>query len=951
MKRLVSLLLVGCMLLPCFALAEDAEISDGIVVSDEAASVEDEAIVIPEDEIVLPEDDIDIQDVPEEEFHTPVDEEDVVLPEGDDLIMLPTNEVEGPSPYDREMVLLQPTSLSGIAVAPNHVRLTWAPVAFASYYEVYRKISGETEYTRVATVDATSEVRYEDYATIPGQVVYYRVQAINISYDGDRRVVTYSPQSNTLPFITLNAPALSDPRGLGGDTVYLNWTMDYAANSYEVEVATNVNGPFTPIRSLITAPTYEHKGLKNGTAYYYRVRSVRTISSGEKFYSLWSNIGCGTPMQKPVLSVHADGHNAVLNWTQSDGATGYVIYRGINGYFSKVAVVGKVTSFVDAGRKLGEECDYFVYSMAYKGDYACFSLSSDYRKFMLVDAVDLCAVQNTGEGQQTIDWATHAIGANAYQVYCSTSMNGLYSLVGETTETTFVVNNLAKGNTYFYKVRSLHRFANGDVSYGPWSNVFSMPEAGVLQLTNLNAYNQTLYSTLQTDACGGYVGDVFAWNVTASGGSGAYTFKYSLVSLYGAGSMVLKDFSDDYQILPKGESSLTNTFSLTLTDQLKSLINNQAYAMQVEVRDSLGAVAAIYASPSTRAEMSSVADRPTSKVVNFTMRNGESYVMEHGISEAAGDEAYIRIANISTTDAASGECIRLNGNVVTGIASGYATVLIIPKRFTDMLIVYNITVGYPTMVINSITPNATSLNTTDTLSWDIAFTGGKPNYSVNFKVYRGSTLVANNLRVEERNGILSCNYQPTVAGNYYLEVTINAADGQTATARSVTSTVTPFTAATVTPSVINGKTNSVITWVTNYVGKNTCVRRDYTLFQDNRVIASLIGTNDDVFRYTPTSAGTYVVQVEFYEADGNRFKVTAPAVQVTADGAGGGNTSGMGRVTGVRVALRRGPSTGYGIILRVNTGEYVTVISKQGGWYYVDYKGTKGWMMAQYIAY
>lgn len=72
----------------------------------------------------------------------------------------------------------------------------------------------------------------------------------------------------------------------------------------------------------------------------------------------------------------------------------------------------------------------------------------------------------------------------------------------------------------------------------------SQPESGSLTLEGLSAVNLSAGQ----DISGGYVGDVFSWSATVSGGSGSYTFKYSLVSLSGGSPIVLKDFSDGYTI-------------------------------------------------------------------------------------------------------------------------------------------------------------------------------------------------------------------------------------------------------------------------------------------------------------------------------------------------------------------------------------------------------------------
>lgn len=918
MKRLVSVFLVLCMMLSCVAFGETLDGAQGEIMNEVSDVASDEV------------------QTPDEPTQAPVNEDDIVLPDmDDDISILPSDDVNGPDPY-RELVLLQPTDLIGTTLSETSVRIGWGSVAFATQYDVYRKLGGETSYTLLGSVP-NNRLYYEDTNVTPGQAVYYRVRAVNVSYDGEQAKYVYSPDSQTLSYMTLAKPKLEDPRGLGADTIRLNWSSVSGAQTYEVQMSTNATSGFTTVRTDLTGTLCNATGLKKATGYYFRVRAVRVFSSGEKFYSEYSNVGCGTPMDRPELTVVQSGNNALLSWPASSGATGYIIYRkaGASGSYTLLAKTGAVTSFVDASINLGEVYYYFIYSMRPVGSYNCFSLSSERVFFTALGSVNLCAVRNTGKQEQTIDWDTTVLGANKYYVYSSTTMDGLYTKIGETEGTTYVAKNLVAGTTYYYKVRPVRVFSNGTICYGPWSNVMSQPESGSLTLEGLSAVNLSAGQ----DVSGGYVGDVFSWSATVSGGSGSYTFKYSLVSLSGGSPIVLKDFSDGYTSLPAGQTSMTTTFTLTLTENYINLINSQKYAMQMEVRDSLGATTAMYAAPATLDEMNFVAPAPVSKVVNKTIRVGENFTLDHGICTEAGDVANIEIANTNSA-------ISLRDNVITGVNNGYATLLITSKRYPDVLIVYNITVGYAPLTIASVQPSASKLNNYETLAWDITFAGGRPNYNVNFKVYRGTTVVVNSNRTETATGRISVNYQPTVAGTYLLEVTITSADGQSITQRSSATVVSNYTPVTVVPSTTASATNRNLTWTTAYKGTSSVIRRDYTLFRDGSVVATEVGLNNLTFNYTPTVAGSYILRVVVYEANGNKIEVTAPTITVTQGGSG---TSGTGTVTGVRVALRRGASTKYGIILRVDKGETVTILERSGSWYYVSYKGSTGWMMAQYV--
>lgn len=921
MKRLVSLVLVLCMLLTCTAFGETLDDAQSDVLNEVA-------------DTLLGEEASDDVQTPAEPTQAPVNEDEIILPDADEITNIPAGDVNGPDSY-RELVLLKPTDLVGTTLNETTVRIGWGSVAFATQYDVYRKLGGEDKYTLLASVP-NNRLYYEDTTLVPGQVVYYRVRAVNVSYDGDMPKCVYSPESDTLPYITLSKPKLEDPRGLGAETVRLSWGSVTGATTYEVQTSTNATTGFTTARTDLTGTLCNITELKKATGYYFRVRAVRTFSSGEKFYSEYSNVGCGTPMDRPTLSVVQSGNSALLSWPASSGATGYIIYRkeGTSGSYSLLAKTGAVTSFVDASIKLGEVYYYFIYSTRPVGSYNCFSLSSERVVFTAMPSVNLCAVQNSGKQEQRIDWDSTVAGANMYYVYSSTTMDGLYTKIGETTETTYYAKDLTPGVTYYYKVRPVRVFNNGTICYGPWSNVMSQPESGTLVLDGLSATNLTAGK----DVSGAYVGDVIAWNVKVSGGSGAYTFKYSLVSLNGGGTIVLQDFSDGYLSLPEGESVLTNTFTMTLTDTHMSLINNQKYAMQVEVRDSLGASAAIYAAPATYDELNFVAPAPVTKTVNKTIRVGQAFEIDHGIYTEAGDVMTMEVANTNKS-------ISIKDNVLTGVNNGYATLLITSQRYPDLLIVYNITVGYAPLTISSINPSASTMNNYETLSWDINFSGGRPGYTVNFKVYKGNTVIVNSTRTESKAGQISVNYQPTSAGTYLLEVTITAADGQTTTLRSGATIVSSYTPVTVVPSVTAGVTGQNLTWTAAYKGTSTVIRRDYTLFRDGAVIATEVGLNNLAFNYTPTLAGSYVLRVVVYEASGNKIEVTAPTITVTQAGASSGN----GVVNGVRVALRKGAGTNFGVILRVDKGETVTVLEKSGNWYKITYKGTTGWMMAKYV--
>ena len=87
-----------------------------------------------------------------------------------------------------------------------------------------------------------------------------------------------APDSQTLSYMTLAKPKLEDPRGLGADTIRLNWSSVSGAQTYEVQMSTNATSGFTTVRTDLTGTLCNATGLKKATGYYFpRARGARVL--------------------------------------------------------------------------------------------------------------------------------------------------------------------------------------------------------------------------------------------------------------------------------------------------------------------------------------------------------------------------------------------------------------------------------------------------------------------------------------------------------------------------------------------------------------------------------------------------------------------------------------------------------------------------------------------------
>lgn len=160
--------------------------------------------------------------------------------------------------------------------------------------------------------------------------------------------------------------APSAPTGLkaeaGDKQVKLIWNQTVGADSYTVKRATSQAGPFTPIKTGLTSPSYTDTGLTNGTTYYYVVSAVNDVGESAN-----SSVVSARPSPVPApgnftLSATAGDASAELSWTESTGATSYDVLRATSssGPFTEVKTGLTTTSYKDTGLTNGTTVWYKV---------------------------------------------------------------------------------------------------------------------------------------------------------------------------------------------------------------------------------------------------------------------------------------------------------------------------------------------------------------------------------------------------------------------------------------------------------------------------------------------------------------------------------------------------------------------------------------------------------------
>lgn len=158
----------------------------------------------------------------------------------------------------------------------------------------------------------------------------------------------------------------------------ISWAKAIGASGDEVWYSTSEKGIYKKIKST-TGISYVHTKLTAGKTYYYKVRSYKTQSDGNKKYSGYATIVPRALMAVPgsVKLANSSATSLKVSWSKVSGATGYEIYRETSqsGSYTKAATVSILT-FTDKSLKSGKTYYYKIKSTqkttdkTYKSSYS-----------------------------------------------------------------------------------------------------------------------------------------------------------------------------------------------------------------------------------------------------------------------------------------------------------------------------------------------------------------------------------------------------------------------------------------------------------------------------------------------------------------------------------------------------------------------------------------------------
>jgi fibronectin type 3 domain-containing protein len=317
--------------------------------------------------------------------------------------------------------------------------LSWEQIDGATEYRVYRAAAKNGTYARVFTTKGKS---YTHTSAVAGKTYYYYVKAVK--GDGtaaDSEIVTNTCLETAVFTVTTGHNAAGKPT--------LKWTAAANAARYEVYRATSENGSYVKVFTT-TGKSYTHTSAAAGKTYYYKVKIVAKDGTS-KFSAVVKNSCLIPEVQFSITTGHNAAGKPTMKWTAIPGAERYEVYRATseNGNYVK-AFSTKGTSYTNSSAQAGKT--YYYKLKVYLSNGTEKTSDVVVNSCLIPEAQFSIETGHNAAGKPTMKW-TAIPGADHYEVYRSTSLNGGYVKVFTTKGTSYTHTSAQTGKIYYYKLK------------------------------------------------------------------------------------------------------------------------------------------------------------------------------------------------------------------------------------------------------------------------------------------------------------------------------------------------------------------------------------------------------------------------------------------------------------------------------------------------------------------
>ncbi|MBQ1506608.1 MAG: extracellular solute-binding protein, partial [Erysipelotrichales bacterium] len=246
-------------------------------------------------------------------------------------------------------------TIDSVAAVTAGLKITWKSISKAQGYQLYRRASGETKFTRVRE---TASLSYTDKNVEDGKTYTYKVRGYVKDSAGK---YTYGAFSDVLSYIKVGVPEISSAAN-AADGIKITWNKAVKASSYQIYRKASNESKYVKVKSVGSKTLeFTDQDVVNGRVYSYKVRAYYRSSSDKIYYGYFSPVSAVKKMGKASVSLAKTSTGIKVSWKQLAGASGYQVYRKGPGETSyKKVKQTTALSFTDTNVQTGMKYDYKV---------------------------------------------------------------------------------------------------------------------------------------------------------------------------------------------------------------------------------------------------------------------------------------------------------------------------------------------------------------------------------------------------------------------------------------------------------------------------------------------------------------------------------------------------------------------------------------------------------------
>ena len=363
----------------------------------------------------------------------------------------------GYSYKDNYTPALKLTELTGVKVktqGSTSLTLAWDKNASASGYVVEQYKGGK--WTQIAKTSSNATVTYTVNGLKVDTTYTFRIKGYVVS-----GTTEYSSEYTRLAAKTRIANVGTFKGSTVSDSaVKLDWSKNDKATGYVIEQYKGGKWTVLATTKNNTTLTFTVKGLAEGTAYSFRIKSFRKTGSTTEF-SEYTAIKAATLLDGvsdfKVTSV--TGSWITLEWAKNDKATGYAIEQYKGGKWTVIATTKNNTTLKFTVKGLKNDTTYSFRIRAYKTAGGS-NVYSDYVRIAGKTRIaNVASFKGSAVSASAVklDWSKND-KATGYVI--EQYRGGKWTAIATTknnTTLTFTVKGLAEGTTYSFRIKSFRK--------------------------------------------------------------------------------------------------------------------------------------------------------------------------------------------------------------------------------------------------------------------------------------------------------------------------------------------------------------------------------------------------------------------------------------------------------------------------------------------------------------